>query len=320
MHSNSSVTTIPIVGALRSLLRSAASCRLLFGFLPELLLANHGIPRPASLSAVAAATAGINLACATTTSVRFLFPIAITYGVAFGAYWCLVPAISSEVFGLSAFASVYTALIFAPALGCWLLAAQLAGRLYDAMSSGSSSQLGSWLKVGVKSGLHCTEYDMLMPQGAAVALHGPALPEQLGAASLDAGSDSRYESLLGAWGAHATQHFGCLVHRTWCWLLPGQHASIQQAWRGEGPFQDSRGSSIVSNGPISSSSDSSSTSSNPESGGEQAACVGPACFRLTFVVLALLCCVAVAASVSLTHRTAAKYKAQQQQQWEHELV
>jgi hypothetical protein len=89
-----------------------------------------------------AAMAVVNLALGLTTAVAPLYPLAVLYGTAFGALWCLIPAITSEIFGVEHFASLYTSLILAPALGCWLLAAQLAGRLYDAMSrSGGGTTL-----------------------------------------------------------------------------------------------------------------------------------------------------------------------------------
>jgi hypothetical protein len=243
--------------------------------------------------------------------VQYMYPISITYGVAFGAYWCLVPAISSEVFGLSAFASVYTALIFAPALGCWLLSAQLAGRLYDAMSSGSSSQLSSWLNFGVKWGMNCTDSDMLVQHERVGAERDHAL--QLRAACQKAVGNSSNEVVLSGLGSGVLQPSHCFVHQVYSWLFQGCNLlgeQVRHAVLG--------GSSSITHvaGGVETASGSSSSSS------DQPACVGPACFRLTFVVLALLCGAAVAASVSLTHRTAARYRAQQQPagRREHELV
>lgn len=197
-----------------------------------------------NLSVVSGLTGLINLACALVTSVRLLYPIAVVYGIAFGAHWCLVPAISSEVYGLEVFAKVYTALIFAPAVGCWLLAAQLAGRLYDAMSS---SQLSSQLK-----------------------------PQFI--------NDSRPMSLM---DSQSVVWPNALLEKASAWpsvaaLGPGgAHASLDG-------------------------------SADMLAGADAPACIGPACFRITFVVLAALCAVAVAASVTLTSKTAAKYKKQLQ--------
>jgi hypothetical protein len=220
-----------------------------------------------------------------------------------------VPAISSEVFGLIAFASVYTALIFAPALGCWLLAAQLAGRLYDAMSSGSSSQLGSWLNFGVKWCMSCTEGDMLVQHERVGAERDHAL--QLRAACQKAVGNSSNEVVLSGLGSGILQPSHCFVHQVYSWLFQGSDLLREQVQRRRRAILGGSSSKAVSDSDL-------------------PACVGPACFRLTFVVLALLCGAAVAASVSLAHRTAARYRAQQQQQqqqqqppagWrEHELV
>jgi hypothetical protein len=184
-----------------------------------------------------------------------------------------MPATSSEVFGLRAFASVYTALIFAPALGCWLLAAQLAGRLYDAMSSQSSSQLGSWLSCEVYSG-------------------------------------------------KSVQGCVCVVQRVGTWLLCRLSAALRALVSVDAECAgDSYGDLRVPEQFARASSSSSVASSSNDT--NQPACVGPACFRLTFVILAALCCVAVAASASLTRSTAVKYKHHHhhhQQQQEQEMV
>ena len=79
-------------------------CRLLFGYFPEQLLLQRGVPRPFHLVVVMSLIALVNIGLGLTSSVAPLYPLALVYGVGFGALWCLVPAVASEVFGLEHFA------------------------------------------------------------------------------------------------------------------------------------------------------------------------------------------------------------------------
>ncbi len=52
-------------------------------------------------------------------------------GVAFGCHWTLLATLTSEVFGLKYFATIYKLLSLAPSIGGYLLATVLAGSIYD---------------------------------------------------------------------------------------------------------------------------------------------------------------------------------------------
>jgi MFS family permease len=112
---------------------AVSSClgRLLFGALPERALHACGTPRPAFLVAAAAWTAA---ACAglAASPLRALYPLAASLGLGFGAHWSTMPALVSDLFGFESFASIYTTLQLAPALGGYVLGARLLPALYDA--------------------------------------------------------------------------------------------------------------------------------------------------------------------------------------------
>eukprot|EP00879_Flechtneria_rotunda_P016105 GHRR01016846.1.p1 GENE.GHRR01016846.1~~GHRR01016846.1.p1 ORF type:complete len:649 (+),score=200.09 GHRR01016846.1:867-2813(+) len=107
-----------------------AAGRLLMGYIPEQHLHARGTPRTLFLTLTAAVTAACSLAVAY-ADIGHLYVISILLGVAFGAHWSLLPAISSDLFGLKHFAPNYTTLQFAPAIGSYLLATRLTGWLYD---------------------------------------------------------------------------------------------------------------------------------------------------------------------------------------------
>jgi MFS family permease len=112
---------------------AVSSCfgRLLFGALPERALYMYGTPRPAFLVAAAAWTA---VACAGLAAAPLcaLYPLAASLGLGFGAHWSTMPALVSDLFGFESFASIYTTLQLAPALGGYVFGARLLPALYDA--------------------------------------------------------------------------------------------------------------------------------------------------------------------------------------------
>ncbi|KAI8475459.1 MAG: Nodulin-like-domain-containing protein [Monoraphidium minutum] len=111
-----------------------ATGRLVMGYLPEAALHSRGTPRPLFLVAVAAGMSLASLAAAY-SGLAALYPVTVVMGLLFGSHWSLVPAITSDLFGLANFGSNYCFLQFAPAAGSYLLATRLAGRLYDAAAA-----------------------------------------------------------------------------------------------------------------------------------------------------------------------------------------
>ncbi|KAG7673357.1 hypothetical protein Ndes2526B_g03202 [Nannochloris sp. 'desiccata'] len=110
-----------------------ASCtgRLLFGIIPEKALHLYGVPRPAFLAGagflMSTTLFGISFA-----KVPMLYALAVCAGLAFGAHWSLLPSLSSEIFGLDSFASIYTILQLAPAAAGYMLGAGLVSSEYEA--------------------------------------------------------------------------------------------------------------------------------------------------------------------------------------------
>lgn len=100
------------------------------GYIPENYLHSTGTPRTIFLSFIALLMAAVALLTAY-ARLNHLYVISIMLGFVFGAHWSLLPAITSDVFGLKHFAANYTTLQIAPALGSLLLASRLTGWLYD---------------------------------------------------------------------------------------------------------------------------------------------------------------------------------------------
>ncbi|EFJ44963.1 hypothetical protein VOLCADRAFT_94778, partial [Volvox carteri f. nagariensis] len=107
-----------------------ATGRLAGGVLSELILRRYGIPRTLPLLASSCLTL-IGVGGAAVSELYNLYLVSIIAGLAFGAHWGLIPAITSDLFGLSHFGSNYTALQLGPAAGGYLLATVLTGKLYD---------------------------------------------------------------------------------------------------------------------------------------------------------------------------------------------
>lgn len=104
--------------------------RLLGGYIPEQQLHSRGMPRTVGLAVVAALMACV-AAMVSQATLGQLYAVSILLGLVFGAHWSLLPAITSDAFGLKHFAANYATLQFAPAAGSYVLATLLPGYLYD---------------------------------------------------------------------------------------------------------------------------------------------------------------------------------------------
>lgn len=104
--------------------------RLIFGAVPESAL-HYGIPRPVFLVLngifVSSTFSGLYF-CNSSTALQIL---TCCCGLCFGAQWSLLPSLTSDIFGLLSFASIYTVLQLFPALFSYLLGAVLVGELYQ---------------------------------------------------------------------------------------------------------------------------------------------------------------------------------------------
>ncbi|KXZ55188.1 hypothetical protein GPECTOR_3g333 [Gonium pectorale] len=104
--------------------------RLLGGVLSESLLRRHGTPRTLCLLAASCLTL-LGVGGAAASELPDLYGTCLVAGLAFGAHWGLIPAITSDLFGLTHFGSNYTGLQLGPAVGGYLLSTVLTGKLYD---------------------------------------------------------------------------------------------------------------------------------------------------------------------------------------------
>ena len=114
-----------------------ASCagRLLFGAVPEKFLHAYGVPRPVFLCLAAFSMSATCAGLAFCEHLPLLYALAGSAGLSFGAHWSLLPSLSSEMFGLTSFASIYTFLQMAPAATAYALGVGLVGALYQAAAA-----------------------------------------------------------------------------------------------------------------------------------------------------------------------------------------
>ena len=117
------------VGACVSLFSVAnASGRLLFGYLSELAMA-RGSSRMIVLLIVSSLSFIFALLMSTIATASDLILLSFIGGLAFGGHWSVVPAILSDLYGLSLFPTLYTLVQLAPALGGYLLSTCIVGNI-----------------------------------------------------------------------------------------------------------------------------------------------------------------------------------------------
>ncbi|KAK9814114.1 hypothetical protein WJX72_000842 [[Myrmecia] bisecta] len=113
-------------------LLSAMNCtgRGICGFVTERCLHRFGIPRTWFLVAATAALAGV-MALTAFASLPLLFVSALAVGFLLGCFYCLMPVLTSELFGLSHFASNHSIMHLAPTVGALLISTGIAGAAYQ---------------------------------------------------------------------------------------------------------------------------------------------------------------------------------------------
>lgn len=103
--------------------------RLIAGYGSDSLL-SRGYPRPLSLTA-AYLTMMFGCLLLATGSPHILALGSACVGLAYGAFWSLIPCIVSEVFGLRQFPATYKAIVSIVPIGAFLLSAKVVGYIYD---------------------------------------------------------------------------------------------------------------------------------------------------------------------------------------------
>lgn len=117
---------------------------MLGGVLSEMALRRYGTPRTFLLSVVSCLTlVGVVGAALSGEAHDGLYATSLLAGAAFGAHWGLVPAITSDLFGLQYFGSNYTGLqvgrLFAVIVGRCVMSPPTAGGL-----GGSGPKWRAW--------------------------------------------------------------------------------------------------------------------------------------------------------------------------------
>ena len=105
--------------------------RLGAGALSESCLHQFGIPRPMFIMvALMALAMGHTIMALALPGAVYIGSVMI--GLSFGAHWSLIPAATSELFGLKNFGTMLNAVTMASPVGSYLLSVRLAGFIYDA--------------------------------------------------------------------------------------------------------------------------------------------------------------------------------------------
>ncbi|CAM6108475.1 unnamed protein product [Calypogeia fissa] len=104
--------------------------RLGFGGLSEWCLHKYQIGRPV-LMAWSQACMCLGYVLVSSATPGSLYPALVIIGLCYGAQWSLMPAITSELFGLSWFATLFNTITIASPIGAYFLSVQVFGRLYD---------------------------------------------------------------------------------------------------------------------------------------------------------------------------------------------
>ena len=105
--------------------------RLGAGALSELCLHQFGIPRPMFIMvALMALAMGHTIMALALPGAMYIGSVMI--GLSYGAHWSLIPAATSELFGLKNFGTLLNAVTMASPVGSYILSVRLAGFIYDA--------------------------------------------------------------------------------------------------------------------------------------------------------------------------------------------
>jgi len=108
-------------------------------YLSEYFLLERATPRPSFMCFTQVLMAAGHLVFAAATPSSLLLGSTII-GLAYGAQWGLMPAVASEVFGLSRFGLIYNVLTATNPTGSFLLSVNVAGRLYDMEAERQASE------------------------------------------------------------------------------------------------------------------------------------------------------------------------------------
>lgn len=107
--------------------------RFVAGYVSDHLLRSRGCTRPLCM-AVALAAMSLGHASIASGLPGSLYVGYVVVGVCYGSQWSLMPAISSEIFGLRHFGTIFNAIGVASPCGSYILSVRVVGYIYDVES------------------------------------------------------------------------------------------------------------------------------------------------------------------------------------------
>ncbi|KAK4427226.1 hypothetical protein Salat_1491500 [Sesamum alatum] len=117
------------------------------GFVSDILMHKKGWPRPLFM-VIALATMAAGHVMIALGFRGNLYLALLLVGVCFGSQWCLMPTITSEIFGVQHMGTIYNTIAVANPLGSYILSVRVIGYIYDREER---SEVGS----SSCSGAHC---------------------------------------------------------------------------------------------------------------------------------------------------------------------
>ncbi|EHA8591916.1 putative protein NUCLEAR FUSION DEFECTIVE 4 [Cocos nucifera] len=131
------------------------------GYISDYFLRMQGYARPIFM-AITLATMSIGHAIISSGLPGALYGGSVLVGVCYGSQWSLMPTITSEIFGLRHFGTIFNAISIASPLGSYILSVRVVGYIYDMEASTSD--------MSTCTGIHCFMLAFLIM--ASVSLFG----------------------------------------------------------------------------------------------------------------------------------------------------
>ncbi|XP_065006595.1 uncharacterized protein LOC135585707 isoform X2 [Musa acuminata AAA Group] len=133
------------------------------GYISDYFLRRKGWARPLFIS-LTLAVMSVGHAVIATGLPGSLYVGSVLVGICYGSQWSLMPSITSELFGLQHFGTIFNTIAIASPFGSYILSVRVVGYIYDMESSTSSSDIHDCI------GRHCFMLSFLIM--ASVSLFG----------------------------------------------------------------------------------------------------------------------------------------------------
>lgn len=110
------------------------------GYISDYFLHNKGWPRPLFIS-LTLVLMSAGHALISTGLPGSLYMGSVLVGICYGSQWALMPSITSELFGLRHFGTIFNTIAIASPVGSYILSVRVVGYIYDMEASKSSGTL-----------------------------------------------------------------------------------------------------------------------------------------------------------------------------------